>query len=288
MSQVPNAPLLVAAAQAPAEPGDVAGNAKVAASLVAEAAGEGAAVAVLPELFLPGYHPPALAELGCDVQADVSGAVDDPRLDPVRAAVAEHGVVTVVSAAVRRPDGSRRLSALVVDRAGGVRAVYDKRYLCGPDEKALFTPGDRDASLLVDGWHLALGICYDGCFPEHARAAALAGAHAYLCPAAYLAGSQHRRDVYYAARALDNSFYVVFADAVDGPEPWRLCGGSAIYEPEGRALVQAPDTGRAVVVAELEPAAIATTRREHEMLADLRTDTALDTDQSPRKLIEVA
>ena len=48
-------------------------------------------------------------------------------------------------------------------------AGYDKQHLCGPDEHELFIPGERGATLVVDGWRLGLGICYDGCFPEHAR-----------------------------------------------------------------------------------------------------------------------
>jgi predicted amidohydrolase len=117
-----------------------------------------------------------------------------------------------------------------------------------------------------------LGICYDGCFPEHGRAAAADGAHGYLCPSAYLAGSQHRRDVYYAARALDNTMYVVFANLVDGDPPWRFNGGSAVYDPEGRPLVRAPDDGEAVVAAVLDPAEVARVRAEHPMLADRRDD----------------
>jgi 5-aminopentanamidase len=90
----------------------------------------------------------------------------------------------------------------------------------------------------------------------------------YLCPSAYLAGSQHRRDVYYAARALDNTMYVVFANLVGGDSPWRFNGGSAVYEPEGRPLVRAPDEGEAVVAAVLDPAELARVRAEHPMLTD--------------------
>ncbi|MEE3917811.1 carbon-nitrogen hydrolase family protein [Micromonospora sp. BRA006-A] len=84
------------------------------------------------------------------------------------------------------------------------------------------------ATLEVDTWRLGLGVCYDGCFPEHARAAARDGAHGYLCPSGYLAGSAHRRDLYYAARALDNTMYVVFANAVGGADPWRFNGGGGV------------------------------------------------------------
>ncbi|MFC0033654.1 carbon-nitrogen hydrolase family protein [Micromonospora chaiyaphumensis] len=264
---LPTHPLTVATVQAEPVPGDVAGNAATAARLVGRAAG--ARVVVLPELFLPAYHPPTLGAdpTGTDVAADPEGRVDDGRLDPLRAAARDGGTCVVIGAAVRHPDGRRTISSLVVDPAGAVTAAYDKQQLWG-GERELFDAGRRGASLRVDGWLFGLGICYDGCFPEHGRAAALDGAHGYLCPSGYLAGSEHRRDLYYAARALDNTMYVVFANSVDGADPWRFNGGAAVYEPEGRPLVRGADTGEDVLVATLDPAALGATRAAHTMLTD--------------------
>ncbi|MEV0811092.1 carbon-nitrogen hydrolase family protein [Micromonospora sp. NPDC050200] len=273
---LPSAPLTVAAVQADPVPGDVPGNAVAAAGLAARAAGHGARVAVLPELFLPAYHPPTLAAdpAGTDVAATGDGAVDDPRLDPLRATARDGRITVVVGAAVRHPDGRRTISALVADPTGTIRAGYDKQQLWG-GERDLFDAGRQGATLLVDGWRLGLGICYDGCFPEHARAAAADGAHGYLCPSGYLAGSAHRRDLYYAARALDNTMYVVFANAVGGADPWRFNGGAAVYDPEGRPLVRGADDGEAVLVATLDPASLAATRSAHSMLADRPADPGL-------------
>jgi predicted amidohydrolase len=270
----PPHPLTVAAVQASPVPGDVSGNARAGAGWVAAAAGRGAAVAVLPELFLSAYHPPTLAAdpHGTHVAADGGGRVSDPRLDPLRAAARDHAAVIVVGAAVRHPDGRRTCSSLVADRTGEIAVGYDKQHLWGPDESALFTPGDRGSTLTVDGWRLALGVCYDGCFPEHGRAAAADGAHGYLCPSGYLVGSEHRRDLYYAARALDNTMYVAFANSVGGTEPWLFNGGAAIYDPEGRPLARGADEGEAVVVAELDPAELTRVRAAHSMLADRRAD----------------
>ncbi|MET7879024.1 carbon-nitrogen hydrolase family protein [Micromonospora profundi] len=266
---VPAAPLTVAAVQATPTPGDVAGNASAAAGLVRQAAGQNARVVVLPELYLCAYHPPTLAAdpSGTDVAVDPAGAVADPRLDPLRDAARTAGVTVVVGAAARHPDGRRTIAALVADRTGGIRLGYDKQQLWG-GERDLFTSGGRGATLLVDDWRLGLGICYDGCFPEHGRAAALDGAHAYLCPSGYLAGSEHRRDLYYAARALDNTMFVVFANAAGGADPWRFNGGAAVYDPQGRTLARGADEGTAVVVATLDPAVLAATRAAHSMLAD--------------------
>ncbi|MBQ1065271.1 carbon-nitrogen hydrolase family protein [Micromonospora sp. D75] len=271
MTALPARPLTVAAVQAQPVPGDVAGNARAAARLVARA--EGARVVVLPELFLPAYHPPTLGAdpEGTDVAADADGRVADPRLDPLRTAAADAGAAVVIGAAVRHPDRRRTISSLVVDPAGTVTAAYDKQQLWS-GERELFDAGRRGATLEVDTWRLGLGVCYDGCFPEHARAAAGDGAHGYLCPSGYLAGSAHRRDLYYAARALDNTMYVVFANVVGGADPWRFNGGAAVYDPEGRPLARGADTGEDVLVATLDPDALAATRAAHTMLLDRPVD----------------
>lgn len=274
-SRYPDAPLLVAAVQAEPAPGDVAGNARLAARLVAQAAA--ARLVVLPELFLPAYHPPSLGAdpEGTHLAADDRAVVADQRLEPLRQAAMAQRAVVVVGAAVRHPDGRRTCSSLVVDTDGEVIAAYDKQQLWGPDERALFQPGDRGTTLELDGWQIGLGICYDGCFPEHGRAAAAAGAHAYVLPSGYVVGSAHRRDLYYAARALDNGVFVVFANSVGGADPeWQFNGGAAIYDPEGRPLARATDTGEAIVTAQLDPAALEQTRAAHTMLADRRSDLA--------------
>ncbi|MET9302493.1 carbon-nitrogen hydrolase family protein [Micromonospora aurantiaca] len=271
MTALPARPLTVAAVQAQPVPGDVPGNARTAARLVGRA--EGARVVVLPELFLPAYHPPTLGAdpEGTDVAADADGRVSDVRLDPLRSAAADAGAAVVIGAAVRHPDRRRTISSLVVDPAGTVTAAYDKQQLWS-GERELFDAGRRGATLEVDTWRLGLGVCYDGCFPEHARAAARDGAHGYLCPSGYLAGSAHRRDLYYAARALDNTMYVVFANAVGGADPWRFNGGAAVYDPEGRPLARGADTGEDVLVATLDPDALAATRAAHTMLLDRPLD----------------
>ena len=267
----PSGSLTVAAAQAAPTPGDVAANAILGARLVAEGAERGARIVVLPELFLSAYHPPTLrtaAVATTHVPADVARVVDDARLEPLREACRQAGAIAVVGAAVVHADGRRTCSALVVDADKPVAVAYDKQNLWGPDEKDLFTPGDRGATLTVDGWRLALGICYDGCFPEHGRAGAVDGAHGYLCPSGYLAGSAHRRDLYYAARALDNTMYVAFANSVGGAPPLRFNGGAALYDPEGRTLARAADDGEAVVTATFDPAQLVQTRAAHTMLLD--------------------
>lgn len=252
-------PLRVAAAQAESVPGDVATNVSTAVELVLSAAEWGGRVVVLPELFLTGYDP--------DSWAGSPVCVDDSRFEPLSQAAREHAVVVVAGAAVRRSGSTVTLSLLVFDDTGSVTAPYDKQHLFGA-ERDFFTAGEHGASILVDGWELGLGICYDGCFPAHAAAAAADGARAYLCPSAYYVGSEHRRDLYYAARALDNGIYVVFSGLVGRCGGYQLNGGSAIYDPEGRPVERVGTQSPALAVADLRADVVAGVQRANPLGLD--------------------
>ncbi|MFD0559793.1 carbon-nitrogen hydrolase family protein [Stackebrandtia endophytica] len=270
----PSAFLRVAAVSAPSTPGDVLANATAAAKLVDRADHAGADVVVFPELYLPGYHPPTLESrpVQCDLEVDFYGQIADRRLDPLRDIAQRHRVCVLVGASLRQ--GPRRFIATVlIDRLGKARDVYHKQHLVEV-ERPLYTPGESGTTLVVNGWRLGLGICYDSAFPEHARAAATTGCHAYVCGGAYNVGGEHRRDLYYRARALDNTFYVVFSGATGGTAPWELSGGSAIFDPEGRSVDQAPMSGTGMAVADLEAQKLAEVRASHTMLSDIRSDVS--------------
>jgi predicted amidohydrolase len=253
--------LRVAAAQAESIAGDLEANTRTAAELVREAAADGAQVVALPEAFLTGYDLEVFA-------GELPSLVDLP-LAPLRDAAIETGAVVVASSALAA-GGVKTLSSVVVQPDGAVDVPYDKQHLDG-DEKQHFTAGDHGASIRVHGLELGLSICYDGCFPEHARAAAEDGAMAYLSSSAYFVGGEHRRDTYYAARAVENGMYVVFAGLTGRCGSRDFSGGSAVYDPEGRPLVRlGAEPG--VAVADLDTALVEATRARHTMLADHRDD----------------
>ena len=258
----PTAALRVAVAQVAARSGDVGANAARAARAVDEAAAGGARVLVLPELFLPGYD---LAALAADPGLDLEDT-DDARLEALRRACRRTGTVALLSASTRTSE-ERRISVVVVDDAGRAVKAYDKQHLPA-DEATIFAAGDHGAVLEVDGWRLGLGVCYDGCFPEHARRLTDAGAWAYLVPTAYVVGAEHRRDLYYAARALDNGIYVVMAGLVGTCGAQTFGGGSVVRDPEGRRLVGVADGEEGLAFADLEPAAVVRTREAHPMGCD--------------------
>ena len=228
-------------------------------ALPISAAEQAAEVVVLPEAFLTGYD--------LSVFAGPLPALVDLPLAPLVSAARDSGAVVVASSALAS-GGVATLSSVVVQPDGAVDVPYDKQHLDGA-EKRLFTPGDHGASIRVRGLELGLSICYDGCFPEHARAAAEDGAAGYLSSAAYFAGAEHRRDLYYPARAVENGMYVVFAGLTGRCGSRDFSGGSAVYDPEGRPLVRL-GTEPGVAVADLDTEIVESTRAQHTMLADHR------------------
>lgn len=268
VSNTPSTDLRVAVAQAASVPGDLTANVAKAVDFIDRADNEGADLVVFGELFLPGYHLGVLAEDpdGCDIESGDDHLVTDTRLDPLREIVQHHHLSVLMGASVRRA-GERHIAQVLIDRYGLVHDVYHKQQLWS-GERAQYTAGDEGATVELASWNLGLGVCYDACFPEHARAAAADGAHAYVVGGAYLTGGGHRRDLYHAARALDNTFYTVFAGAVGGPAPWNFDGGSAIYDPEGRVLARVEDGIEGIAAADLDPQRLDETRNAHTMLAD--------------------
>jgi len=157
--------LRVGAAQFDAVAGNITANAATHETLIDEAGGLGVEVLVFPELSLPGYASSVLNQTPERCVVDPDG----PDLNPLRDACRRNRIVAVVGGCLRNARGLG-LSAIVVDRQGQICATYDKQHLSGP-EQDWFVPGASGCMIEVDGWLLALGICYDSSFPEHGRPA---------------------------------------------------------------------------------------------------------------------
>ncbi|MER5633375.1 carbon-nitrogen hydrolase family protein [Streptomyces nitrosporeus] len=267
---LPTRPIRIAAAQAQAAAGDIEANAAAAAAMVREAGRAGARLVVFPEKFLSGYEPDLIR---ADPRRYAVGA-GDPRLDPIAEACRETGTVAVVGAAVH-DQGDLYISALVIGTSGELVARYDKQNLF-KSEHEIYREGTAGCTLQLDGWRLGLGICYDSGFPEHARAAALDGCHAYVVGALFGVGNGHHElRTWFPARALDNTCYVVLANHIGTTGGWDACGSSTIWGPDGRPLAEAGADHPELVTADLDPEALLTVRDSEPMLRDLR-DTATE------------
>jgi 5-aminopentanamidase len=263
---VPAGPRMVAAGQAACAALDIPANVAVAAGLVRRAADQGADLLVLAELFLTGYELPAIV---ADPERYTLTPADR-RLDPLATACAETRTAVVVGAPTRDPEsGGLHISALVLGRDGRFAARYDKQHVDPAERVAGFSPGTSGCTLTLDGWRLGLGICWDSSYPEHARAAALDGCHAYLVGAMFGRGrGAHKRATVCPARALDNACYVVVANHNGPSGPYHGCGRSAVWNPDGSLLVDADSADPGLATGRLDPEVLARARAEDLVLVD--------------------
>ena len=259
--------LRVGAAQFDAAAGDFAGNVAAHERLIDEAGEQGVDVVVFPELSLPGYAATLLTESPERCVTDPDG----PGLDPIRQACRRNNLVAVVGGCLVNGRGLG-LSAMVIDRRDEVCATYVKQHLDGP-EKDWFVPGATGCIIDVDGWRLALGICYDPSFPEHGRAAVLEGADAYLVGGAFpLGSSDRRRAIYFPARAPENTMYVAFANYVGSHDGLDYGGRSVLYGPDGRMMDEAGENSAGIAMADLDAEKLQATREALQMIRDRRAE----------------
>jgi len=250
------ASVLVAVAQLTAVPGNVEANVAAHVELVHVAAARGARLVAFPELSLTGYELERVA-----AEPALTLTEDDPRLAPLRQACAVTGVTAVAGLSMPAPGGGRQLCALVL-RDGGDPVRCAKTYLHGA-EADVFAAGDGPALLDLEGHRLGLGICADAAHPEHACAAAAAGAEVYVCGAIFARGTEQRIAAQATGRARETGMFVLFALTSGPAGPYDTRGGSGVWDPTGRALVRLGDEAPALAVAKL---ALSATPRAHPEL----------------------
>ena len=236
--------LTLSAIQYTALDGGMAANIREHIRLIEDAADHGARLVVFPELSLTGYDLAGLAE----PERWVTAA--DPRLDGLRDISRRTGITAVVGAPFKEADGTPRLASLAL-RPGGELKTGFKVWLHGPERQS-FSPGDRTVVLDLDGWKIALAICFDTAHPVHAREAAEAGADIYAVSALYAAGEDHRLALHLGARAMDNRMFSVLANLGGTTKFGPSAGGSGFWGPDGLMIRQAAGTGTEVVTATLQ------------------------------------
>lgn len=234
--------------------GNVEANVSKACEMVAEAAGQGADLVLLPEMFTTGF---ALKQM-----PDLAETIPGPTTDRISASAAAHGVcVAAGMAEVDVEAGEMYNAAVVIGADGKLIARYRKVYLY-LGERDVLTPG-RDACL-VD---LAFGkagvvICYDYIFPHYVHGLVGRGAELLLHPTAWVTtddceGWGYAPQAYRAqcmTRALENSVYFASSNhcGVCDPDGYlRGVGQSAVIAPWGEVLVEVSE-GEGVAVAEVD------------------------------------
>lgn len=163
---------------------DGAANVARAEQLVRDAAGRGAQVILLQELFASLYFCQDQDAAHFALAAPFAG---NPLIARMAALAAELDVVLPVSFFERA--GQAHFNSLaMIDADGTVLGLYRKSHIpdgTGYQEKFYFTPGDTGFRVWKTRFGImGVGVCWDQWFPEAARAMALMGAEALLYPTA--------------------------------------------------------------------------------------------------------
>lgn len=163
---------------------DIPGNIERAESIVREAAGHGAQVILLQELFETPYF---CIEQNHQHLALASSLNDNIAVARMRKLAAELKVVLPVSF-FERAGSAHFNSVAMIDADGSVLGVYRKSHIpndVGYQEKTYFSPGDTGFIVWDTRYaKIGVGICWDQWFPEAARCMALKGAEMLLYPTA--------------------------------------------------------------------------------------------------------
>ena len=218
----------------------------------------------------------------------------DPSLAMLRELARKLGItVHAGSLAIKVSSEKAANRSFLIDPQGEIVARYDKIHMFDVDldngesyrESNSYAPGERAVVSDRPFGRIGLTICYDLRFPALYRALAEAGATMLAIPSAFTqqTGEAHWH-VLNRARAIENGCFV-FAAAQGGThENGRATfGHSLIIDPWGRVLAEG-GTEPGVVMAEIDPAAVAKARaripslqhgRRFEIVAPLAEPTHL-------------
>jgi N-carbamoylputrescine amidase len=264
---------------------DLPANADWAEALVRQAAGEGAGVVLIQELFAAPYF--CITER-TEYFRLAQPAEGHPLIARFSALARELGVVLPVSF-FEKAGQAHFNSVAMIDADGRVLGIYRKTHIPqgpGYEEKYYFSPGDTGFRVWDTAMgRIGVGICWDQWFPECARAMALQGAEMLLYPTAIGSeppspgyDSQPHWEMVMRGHAAANILPVIASNRVGtetAPEGTAVTfyGSSFIADHTGQLLAKAPRAGEAVITATIDLDAIADLRATWGLFRDRRPAT---------------
>ncbi|WP_354681940.1 carbon-nitrogen hydrolase family protein [Cupriavidus necator] len=204
-----------------------------------EAAGrEGVKLLVFPELSLTGYHRERASANSVELTS--------PSLEALRRASANADVVAVAGIPLMI-DGRLFIASLVI-RPNGTMTSYHKQYL-HPGEDLFFHPGTGGPASL-ESMGVALAICADTNFAEHAAAAGALGVNVYAASCLITNGGYDHDSAQLSAYAVKHDYAVLLANHGGPTGGFDVAGKSAIWDERGNCVSAALSTGNQLVIAE--------------------------------------
>jgi deaminated glutathione amidase len=205
-----------------------------------------------------------------DLFAKIVAEEQDPTLATMRELAQKLSIyIHIGSLAIKATPEKAVNRAFVIDRNGDIAARYDKIHMFDVDlaggesyrESNNYRPGDLAVVADLPWGRLGVTICYDLRFPALYRALAEAGASFLAIPAAFTkqTGEAHWH-VLMRARAIENGCYVIAAAQGGQHENGRSTfGHSIVVDPWGKIVAEG-GTEPGLIMAEIDPAAVAAAR----------------------------
>ena len=256
--------VVVAGIQADLAWEDRAANHAMARTEVARAAGAGADLVVLPEMFASGFSM---------ATETVAEPTEGPTATLLSELAATHGVWVAGSFACRHDEGLPTNRLQVVGPSGQVTS-YDKIHpFTHGGEADHYAGGERPVVVEVEGVRIGLAVCYDLRFANLFWNLG-PGIDAFVVPANWpCARSAHWRSLL-VARAIENQAYVLGVNRVgvgrrtDGGD-LDHCGDTMLVDPMG-TVVAAASGAPNLVLGTIDTDEVAAVRARFRFLPDRR------------------
>lgn len=259
-----------------------------------EAAGKGAEVVCLPELFQTQYF----CQREDHALFDLAEPIPGPTTQKLSEAAKQNKIALVASLFEKRAPGVYHNTAAIFDSDGSLKGIYRKMHI--PDdplyyEKFYFTPGDLGYKTFeTEPGKIGTLVCWDQWYPEGARLTALKGASIIFYPTAigwHPAEKAEWGDAQYdawktiqRAHSIANGVFVGVANRVGhetgnvrgnevkgaGLDFW---GGSFISDPFGRVIAQGSHDKEEILLGDVDSRLMEEVRRNWPFLRDRRIDS---------------
>jgi len=258
-------------------------NIKKAEALVRKAAGQGARIILLQELFETPYFCQKEKAEYFEYAAELA---NNKAVNHFAKLAKELEVVLPISF-FEKKNYARYNSMAVIDASGEILGIYRKSHIPdgpGYEEKFYFNPGDTGFQVWKTRYgKIGVGVCWDQWYPEAARCMTLMGAEILLYPTAIGSEPQDNsidsRDHWQMCmlgHAAANLIPVIASNRVgteeDEDSKITFYGSSFIAGPQGNKLAEAGRVEETVLLAEFDLDQLERQRLEWGIFRDRRPD----------------
>lgn len=252
---------------------DVAANLETAREKVKYAAGQGADIVVLPEMFCCLYQSASFLK-----NKEPQGG----RIWQALCRMAADNRVYLVGGSMPEQDGDKIYNTSFIFAPDGVQiGKHRKVHLFDIDveggqhfkESDTFTAGSRPTVINTKLGVIGVEICFDVRFEELTRLMALEGAEMVFVPAAFnmTTGPAHWQ-THFRGRALDNQLFMFgCAPARDVDGPYVSYGHSIAVSPWGD-VIEELDEAPGVLICEIDTDQISSIRQQLPIMKNRRSD----------------